>query len=181
MIDENGSRVMVINPDLSQEEKEFLGRLAKDKGVRVVNLKEAQPTIRGEFLDAIKAERYSTIRWNFAWDKYAVVGVPDGITGEFVYEFKSTRSRFLMNFLKPVALTQADLYGRFFKRSRKRVQIYIMEEDATETWDTDVDINRAEDILAKFKKVDEGFAPPPPKAWKCKSCEFAKVCTIRAS
>lgn len=180
-VDENGDRVMVINPYLSQEEIGFLEQWAKDEGIRIVNLKELPPTVRGKFLDATKAERHPTIRWNFAWDKYIVVGVPDGVTSEFVYEFKSTRTRFLMSFLKPIALTQADLYGRFFRRSKKRVQIYIVEEDATEIWETDVDVNRAEDILAKFKKMEEGFAPLPPKAWKCNSCEFDKVCTIRRS
>jgi CRISPR/Cas system-associated exonuclease Cas4 (RecB family) len=179
-VDKNGSRVMIVNPDLSQEEVEFFKHRAS-KGTRIVSLEEAPPTIRGQLLDTTKAEQYPTIRWNYAWDKYVVVGVPDGITSEFVYEFKSTRSRFLMHFLKPVALTQADLYAYFFRRGKKRVQIYVVEEDVTETWDADADVNRAKDVLAKFKKMEEGFVPLPPKAWKCKSCEFAKVCTIRAS
>jgi len=180
-VDKNGSRVMVVNPDLSQEEVEFFEHRAGGKGTRIASLEEVPPTIRGQFIDRMKAERYPTIRWNYAWDKYVVVGVPDGITSEFVYEFKSTRARFLMHYLKPVALTQADLYGYFFRRGKKRVQIYIVEEDVTETWDADVDVNRAEDVLAKFKKMEGGLLPLPPKAWKCKSCEFAGVCTIRAS
>ncbi|GIV86756.1 MAG: hypothetical protein KatS3mg054_0785 [Chloroflexus sp.] len=180
MVDKNGSRVMVVNPDLSQEEVEFFEHRA-GKGTRIVSMEEVPPTIRGRFLNIIKAERYPTLRWNYAWDKYVVVGVPDGITSEFVYEFKSARTRFLMHYLKPVVLTQADLYGYFFRRGKKRVQIYIVEEDVTETWDADVDVNRAEDVLAKFKKMERGLLPLPPKAWKCKSCEFAKACTIRAS
>jgi len=147
----------------------------------IFSLKEALPKIRGQLLDTTKAEQYTIIRWNYAWDKYVVVVVPDGITSEFFYEFKSTRSRFLMHFLKPVALTQADLYGYFSRRGKKRVQIYVVEEDVTEPWDADADVNRAKDVLAKFKEMEEGFVPLPPKAWKCKSCEFAKVCTIRAS
>jgi len=109
-VDKNGIRVMIVNPDLSQEEVDLFEHHAS-KGTRIVSLEEAPPKIRGQLLDTTKAEQYPTIRWNYAWDKYVVVGVPDGITSEFVYEFKSTRSRFLMHFLKPVALTQADLMG----------------------------------------------------------------------
>lgn len=178
--DESGGRIIVVNPVLSSEEIGFWEQWARDKGARVVSLGEAPPTVRGEITEAARAERYPTIRWNFAWDKYVVVGVPDGITSEFVYEFKSTRNKFLMNFLKPVAFTQADLYGYFFRRNKKRVQIYIIEEGKTETWDAAVDANRAESVLVKFKEMEMGFIPLPPKAWKCKSCEFAKSCTLRS-
>lgn len=175
----SGDRIMVVNPVFSLEEFDFLKQWAKDRKAQVVSLDEAPPTVRGEIIADAKAEQYPTIRWNFAWDRYVVVGVPDGITSEFVYEFKSTRNRFLMNFLKPVALTQADLYGYFFKRNRKRVQIYVIEEDKTETWDTAVDTIRAESVLVKFKEMEMGFIPTPPRAWKCKSCEFAKSCILR--
>ncbi|MEM1551040.1 MAG: hypothetical protein QXH03_00030 [Candidatus Bathyarchaeia archaeon] len=175
----SGDRIMVVNPVFSLEEFDFLKQWAKDRKTQVVSLDEAPPTVRGEIIADAKAEQYPTIRWNFAWDRYVVVGVPDGITSEFVYEFKSTRNRFLMNFLKPVALTQADLYGYFFKRNRKRVQIYVIEEDKTETWDTAVDTIRAESVLVKFKEMEMGFIPTPPRAWKCKSCEFAKSCILR--
>ena len=170
---------MVISPVLPSEEISYFKQWAKDKGIRIVSLDEAPPVVRGEIIESAKAERYPTIRWNFIWDKYVVVGVPDGITNEFVYEFKSTKSRFLMNFLKPVALTQADLYGYFFRRSRKRVQIYIVETGEKETWDAPVDIARAKTVLTKFKEVEMGLIPPPPKAWKCKSCEFAALCSLR--
>jgi hypothetical protein len=49
-----------------------------------------------------------------------------------------------------------------------------VEEDVTEPWDAHADVNRAKDVLAKFKEMEEGFVPLPPKAWKCKSCEFAR-------
>jgi CRISPR/Cas system-associated exonuclease Cas4 (RecB family) len=180
IVDEHGDQFLVINPALSLEDIDLLQQWAKNRGIRVVNFDEAPPTVQGEIIEAAKAERYPTIRWNFAWDKYVVVGVPDGITNEFVYEFKTTKSKFLMNFLKPVALTQADLYGYFFKRNRKRVQIYIAETGEIETWEVPVDIERAKTVLAKFKEVEMGLTPLPPKAWKCKSCEFAEVCTLRA-
>jgi len=150
-------------------------------GTRSNGLEKTPPIERGKILHMAKAEDYPTIRWNYTWDKYVIVGVPDGITDEFVYEFKSTTDRFLAYFVRYVAFTQGDLYGYFFRRSKKRVQIYILKEDVTETWDSDVDENRVQEVLTMFKKTEEGFAPPPPKAWKCKSCDFGKVCTTKAS
>lgn len=177
IIDKNGNKVMVINPDLTQEERINYEEQAKFKEIRVADPEEF-PTIRGEFLEPTKAEQYPTIRWNFDWNNYIVVGVPDGITDSYVYEFKTTRSRFLMYYLKPVAFTQADLYGYFFKREKKRVQIYIVNEKITKTWENQVDRKRVLEVLRNFKKVDEGWTPPLPKTWKCKSCKFKDACKL---
>jgi CRISPR/Cas system-associated exonuclease Cas4 (RecB family) len=162
----------VMEAERTVQEKKF-----KAEGARIANLEEF-PKLRGEFLQVGKAEQYPTIRWNFAWEGYAVVGVPDGITDKFVYEFKTTGSRFLMRFEKPVALTQADLYGYFFKRDRKRVQIYVKEKDTIETWEEEVDKTAAIKVLENFRNVDGGWVPPPPKTWKCKRCEFKSVCKL---
>lgn len=134
------------------------------------------PKQRGALIHLERAESYPTIRWNFSWGDYVVVGVPDGITDTFVYEFKSARSRFLANYDKPVAFTQADLYGYFFRRNLKRVQIYIIEEDLIETWEEHVDRDNALETLKKFKSLDEGEKPRPPKEWKCNKCEFKTEC-----
>lgn len=177
IIDKNGNDVMVINPDLSQEEIIYYEEEAKSKGIRIAS-PEKYPLIRGELLENTKAEKYPTIRWNFDWNDYVVVGVPDGITDSFVYEFKTTRSRFFMYYIKPVALTQADIYGYFFKRAKKRVQIYIVDEKITETGEDKVRQDEALKVLKNFKKVDEGWTPPSPKIWKCKSCEFKDICKL---
>ncbi|MHA1645662.1 MAG: PD-(D/E)XK nuclease family protein [Candidatus Freyarchaeota archaeon] len=175
--DKNGNKVMVMTPDMSPEEKDYYEGLAKEQDARVVDLEEF-PAIRGEMLQATRAERYPTIRWNFNWKDYVVVGTPDGITNDFVYEYKTTRNRFLMSYTKPVAQTQADLYGYFFRRNRKRVQIYITEEETTETWEERVDTTNAEKTLSRFKRVDKGVQPQAPRRWKCRSCEFKKVCKL---
>ncbi|MEM0050694.1 MAG: hypothetical protein QXW39_09215, partial [Candidatus Bathyarchaeia archaeon] len=112
--------------------------------VEIVSLDE-YPVYRGEVLQRRRAEKYPTIRWNFEWEDYVVVGVPDGITDSFVYEFKTTRSPFLLNYVKPVAFTQADLYGYFFRRGMKRVQIYVTETEETITWVEKVDEGNAEE------------------------------------
>ena len=178
-IDEHGKTVMVINPyvPLAPQFRERFERDAKAKGIRIANPEEF-PKLLGEFLQTARAEQYPTIKWNFAWEGYVVTGTPDGITDKFVYEFKTIGSRFLMRFQKPVALTQADLYGYFFKRDRKRVQIYIKNEDAIETWEDAVDKTKAIKVLGNFKRVDGGWTPPPPKMWKCKHCEFKRMCQL---
>jgi len=72
--------------------------------------------LRGDFYESTKSEKYPTIRWNFSWENYVILGIPDGITDKFVYEFKSTKDRFLLNYIKPIAFTQADFYGYFFQK-----------------------------------------------------------------
>jgi hypothetical protein len=52
---------------------------------------------------------------------YVVVEVPDGITKGYVYEFKCTRRRGGLERAGSVEFVQADLYGYFFRRPRKRV------------------------------------------------------------
>src|SRR5262249_9780357 len=73
---------------------------------------------------------------------------------------------------------QADLYGFFFRRPKKRVQILLVEEDATETWDEPVNGANAENTLASFARVDSGELPQPPPAWKCRLCDFRASCPI---
>jgi CRISPR/Cas system-associated exonuclease Cas4 (RecB family) len=139
-------------------------------------LTQLSPIERGRALEELLAERYPTIRWNFRWEGYVVVGVPDGITEDFVYEFKTTQSRFLLQYVKPVAFTQADLYGYFFRRRGKRVQIHVVEEGRTEAWEAPVDEANAVSILRAFKLADEGKPPPPAERWKCRRCKYRGKC-----
>jgi len=145
----------------------------------VIDITESEtPMLRGTTMETNIAERYHTFRWNFEWGNYVVIGVPDGITDEFVYEFKSTKSTYTLSYLKHIAIAQADLYGYFFKRNKKRVQIFVMEERITETWDSETSIKNAEGILNKFKAVENGQLGRPPKEWKRKTCEFASQCEL---
>jgi hypothetical protein len=176
---ESGERVMLINPDAEPSAQAYYRTEAAAKGVRVADLEEF-PLHRGRLLETAKAERYPSIRWNFEWGKYVAVGIPDGITDRWVYEFKTTRDKGLMRFIKPVALTQADLYGYFFQRAIKRVQIHVTPIGKTETWQSDVDPAAAQEILKKFAEVDAGEMPRPPKPWKCNKCEYSAECPIAA-
>jgi len=181
-MDDDGSVIRLISPNLSPEEREYREREAQAKGIKLISWNDPMlpPMLRGRIMEMTKAEHYPTIRWNFAWRNYTVVGVPDGITESFVYEFKTTRSSFLANYyLKPVALAQADFYGYFFRRPNKRVQIYIMDEGKTQTLDEPVSEQNALKTLSDFERLHKGELPKPPKPWKCKRCEFADSCPVK--
>ena len=177
--DRDGNKVLVINPFADEYNKEMAIIDAKMKGIKVItDLQEAPPTTRGEFLHRIFEERYQTIRWNFPWKEYVVVGVPDGITDKFVYEFKTTRNNFLKRFAKPVAFAQANLYGYFFRRPQRRIQMYVVEDKFLNTWQEKTKPEDAISLLTQFRKADYAGDIIPPKSWKCKSCMFRNICPI---
>ncbi|MEM4469212.1 MAG: hypothetical protein QXS32_09125 [Candidatus Nezhaarchaeales archaeon] len=136
----------------------------------------------GEVDELLYAEPYPTIRWNFKFKDFIVVGFPDGITEEFVYEFKSTRKESYIKNVLPVAQAQADLYGYFFKRRKKRVQVRVRETGKIETWESNVDTKEAEHVLNGLARVVEGEILLPSeneRKWKCKVCEFKDECRRR--
>ena len=138
------------------------------------------PMKRGIVHQMTHAKKYPVIRWHFVWNEYVVVGVPDGLTSEFVYEFKSSGNDYLANLRKPVAFSQADLYGYFSQRPMKRVQIGLVEEDRIATFHQKVDIENAKNTLSEFSAaVSEGVSDPPQPPWKCRRCEFREKCSIR--
>jgi hypothetical protein len=136
---------------------------------------------RGILSEMSRGEDHTTLRWSFPWRKYTVIGVPDGLEPDLVYEFKTTVKSYFLNFTKPVAFAQEDIYGHFFRRSRKRVQIYVAEADRTETYDEPTNIARAEQTLARFAQVESGEPARAPAQWKCSSCEFNEACPTRRS
>ena len=141
-------------------------------------IRRLSPRAQGEILEQCFAERYATIRWNFPWREYVAVGVPDGMTEEFVYEFKATAYPIAM---KRVALAQADIYGYFFKRPEKRVQILDRRAGEVYTYHEPVDVDHALETLEEFRAVEKGEREPkPPRGWKCRSCEYKEECPVYA-
>lgn len=177
--DDLNQKLMVLNPSISVEEKKNAKALAVKEGIKIMNLDDLPPKLRGELYEEFIAERYPTLRWNFQWNDFVIVGVPDGISDEFVYEFKTTASEFLLAYLEPCALAQGDLYGYFFKRKFKRVQVYVIDEKNIYTWHETVDTSRAVNLLKSFKMVYEEGKAAPPERWKCRNCEFRQICSIK--
>ena len=133
---------------------------------------------RGAAAELERAEDLPTFRWHFPYSRYVLVGCPDGITRDLVYEFKSTNKHYFFSFTKPIALTQADLYGHFFGRKQKRVDIYVRDTDTCERFDGPVDEARVSETLQKFSCADAGQLPHPPAKFKCRNCEYKKECCM---
>lgn len=171
---ENMMKMTSVRQDLSKEEIELIALMASKM---CGDTMAAEEGIKDELL---KAEKYPTIRWAFRWRDFMVCGVPDGITDNFVYEFKRTVSKFLLRYVKPVAFAQADLYGYFFGRPKKKVQILIKETNEIKTWIEQIDEEMAELTLEKFREVvRQNRAPEPPASWKCKRCEYREHCAMK--
>jgi PD-(D/E)XK nuclease superfamily len=134
---------------------------------------------RGYIMESLHAERYPRFSWHFPWDRYIVVGIPDGITKAFIYEFKSTGKAYFRQNQRRVGSVQADLYGLFFRRNRKRVQVYSIDTGEIDTIDEAVDKTNAERFLRNFSRVDGGEFPRLPDAFKCRICDYANRCPLR--
>lgn len=172
-------KTIVISPSLSSDEKIEVEKIALKENLKILKLDDLPPKFRGELCEVFLAERYPTIRWNFEWDIFVIVGVPDGLSSEFVYEFKTTGSEFLLAYLEPCALVQGDLYGYFFRRSFKRVQIYVIEEQNMYTWHEPTNSSKAVELLDAFKELYLQGKASPPESWKCRNCEFRKRCAMK--
>lgn len=134
---------------------------------------------RGIYYEIKYAEKHPTIKKLFKWKDYIVIAVPDGISKNFCYEFKSAYDKLRFAYTKPVAIAQANLYSYFYEKDRIKVQIYNIQDDFIETMYRKA--NR-EQALTLLKTMDallkDKTKPIPPKKFKCKSCEFNKRCKI---
>lgn len=124
------------------------------------------------------AESYPWFQWCFAWEQFTVVGAPNGLTNDFVYEFKSTRSQRYRVAYAAVPRAQADLYAMFFRRARKRIQILYGDTGAIETIDEDADLDLAASTLRQFAGIEAGYLPPPAPIAKCRCCSCVDVCPV---
>jgi CRISPR/Cas system-associated exonuclease Cas4 (RecB family) len=134
---------------------------------------------RGVTLHDILAERRPTIFWAKEWDRYVVVGVPDGIGEDFVYEFKSTTIRRLDKYMLPVARAQANIYAWLFKRQRWVVEIFSCIDLKLYRWEGEADYGDVERTLKGFKAAEEGGEILPPMCWKCDRCKYRGNCGLR--
>lgn len=158
-----------------ERNKEFVDRLlARYPEFRAEVASETPESLEDEL-----AEKHFRMRWHFEWKEFVIITSPDGLTDEFVYEFKThQRRRFLRDDLRN-AFAQADIYGLCFGRTHKRVQIFTREDRKSETTTLPVDAANANSILERFKIVVDTTASPAQPDWKCGGCEFKDACPIR--
>jgi len=153
----------------------------KERSKRIARLKKIKSAIeRGTESQYLFSEKYPLIRWNFPWKEYVIICAPDGIRGDFVYEYKSTKNHNSFGFAKLKSDIQADLYGFFFQRKRKRVQIRIEDKKRVETFDGEVNVENALNTLQRFYDLDHkkrGIVHPR-SAGSCKFCSYKEKCEI---
>ncbi len=113
--------------------------------------------------------------WNFG--RYFVIGIPDAVEKEFVYEFKYSKHA-RSNYTFENAMAQANLYGALFVRTK--LKIHLVGPNAYErVVDGDVRRNDAEALIERAWRLmcgSEEFHRPEP--WKCSPCRYRHVCTV---
>lgn len=136
---------------------------------------------RGGVFEHFCAEKCHKFRWNFSYGRYVFLGIPDGITNDFVYEFKSgSKARFRPERTLE-AMVQGDLYGYFFRKRMKRVQVYTSDDRRRESKNSPVDEGNAIKYLKNLARVDGGEMPKLPSPGKCRSRDFVASCPLYLS
>jgi len=136
---------------------------------------------RGDVFELFCAEKYHKFMWHFSYGRYVFLAIPDGITNDFVYEFKSgSKARFRPE-RTTEAVVQGDLYGYFFRKRMKRVQVYTSDDRRRESKNSLVDEENAIKYLKNFARVDGGEMPRLPSPGKCRSCDFVASCPLYLS
>jgi hypothetical protein len=143
--------------------------------------KSANPHILlGRDYELYKAETYPTIKKFFKYKEYVLVGVPDGITESFCYEFKSVKNEFLFYFTRPIAKAQVTLYSHFFNKPETRYQIHIQKPNEVKSFQEKLNPIEAELILSTMDRLLKNkIKPIPPKRFKCSTCEFNRKCKLK--
>lgn len=124
------------------------------------------------------SEKYPTVSAFWEWEGRFITGTPDGLAEDFVYQFTSVGNYYVLKFVKPFVLAEAELYALFLRRPRVRVQIRVRQVNKIETFEQMSNNDKAIKLLAMMKELLEGKVPPiPPDVnWKCKNCSFRQKC-----
>lgn len=133
----------------------------------------------GDYFESVKGKKYPTQERFFKWHGYFIVGVPDGVTKKFCYEFKTVKNDLVYSFSKRIALAQATLYSYFFKKPYVKVQFYFKDTGKVKTIYKKIDKTFATDLLETMDSlIKDKMKPIPPKRFKCRNCEFEVKCKI---
>lgn len=169
--------------DSLRDEPGTAGLLWADNNVRIELLSGPGTTPQGQrglLAQYEHGEQLPSLRYHFPFREYIIEASPDGIAGDYCYEFKLVGERFWLKFEKPVAVAQARLYSYFFERKRYKAEIYIEDEAQKETVEGELDRKWVEYLLNTMDALLKGSMEPiPPNRVKCRSCEFSKECPIR--
>lgn len=111
------------------------------------------------------------------YGNYRIVGHADKLLDNIVFEFKTYRENYPINYLIAVASTQANLYAYLFKVRYYVVIVYNVQKKTFWGFMQDADYVRAENDIEKAISIFEGKvqAKPTTVQWKCDICELRGV------
>lgn len=133
----------------------------------------------GDLGETLLARSLPTARWHFAWRDLVIVCEPDGITDDYVYEFKTTKQKSLSEQRKR-AITQAQLGAFFFGREVIETEVVALDTKSTKRDREPLSKTASETLLNKFVRAEAGEPIPPPRPYKCKTCDYfdTSACTL---
>lgn len=125
----------------------------------------------GRLLESLELEGVSSERRHFELDDFFVIGCPDGLSGDVVTEFASSRYPRLKFNTKQI---QANLYAVLWQKPLARIIVISMESNERLDESTPADVAEAERWLRRaWALVSGAEAPRPPDyVGKCKPCRF---------
>jgi hypothetical protein len=133
----------------------------------------------GQSAQALHQEKHASLRCHWFFGQFLIIGVPDGLGRNFVYEFKfSSHPRSPYTFKHAVA--QANIYATLFRKRRIRVHI-VGPKGYTKIIDGDVRTLDAANLIDRAWALMNGDAIfRPPESWKCAPCRYARLCPVPA-
>lgn len=144
------------------------------------NLKKCTlQTQRGHYLETIYAKKYPQIHWFVKYKNFIFTCEPDGITNDFVYEFKSSKNRYFANHTKRKAQLQSDIYAICFNKTSKTIDQLIISENKIETIEESLNKERLDSVIKAIKNIIAGNLPKAPlEKFKCRVCMYRNKCEI---
>jgi hypothetical protein len=125
----------------------------------------------GRLLESLELHGVSSERRHFEFDHFFVIGCPDGISGDVVTEFASSRHPQLKFHAKQI---QGNLYAVLWGKPLARVIVVGTESNERLDKSTPADAAEAERWLRHAWALLSGAEVPraPDYAGKCKRCRF---------
>ena len=165
----------LFNLDIAITVEEILSLINTNSiyGLHIIDNKPINKLEKGKNYHMTKAEQYKTVRWHLKQDDRIIIGVPDGIENDFVYEFKSTKN---VKKMKGTALLQANIYAFMFNKTDIRVQIYDYIKNELYTYEEQRNKDNMLEILKRIENIENGNVPTNLIQYKCKGCCFRKTC-----
>lgn len=138
---ENIIKFKSIKNEIDEKEKiELLNKIKEN----------LNPLIRGNIAEKLFAKKLETIHFYNEYKNLIFTGEPDGITQDYVYEFKSHKNIYLANKYLESAKLQADIYCLCFNKKTKIIEQYIMSLKKSKQYKFDFNNKLIDKLIEKY-------------------------------